>query len=82
MVCGRDPPRNTPPPPHPLPTGLSSLWAGTAQKRASETQHPEDGEKQGGGETSWMVWEWVEDLKKSIKVVPSYICLFLRPYKT
>lgn len=51
-----------PPPPPP------SVWAGPAQKRASETRHPEDEERHGGRrESHWMVWEWVEDLKKSVK---------------
>lgn len=46
-------------PPPPTTTGLSSLWAGTALKRASETQHPEDGERLGGGETELNgVSEW------------------------
>lgn len=68
MVRGRDSPRNPPLPP----TGLSSLWAGTVRKRASETQHPENGERQGGGETELngvRVSERLEKVYKDISLI-------------
>lgn len=50
VVSGRDSPRNPPPSSYSSSSSsrLSSPWAGTARKRASETQHPEDGERRGG----------------------------------
>lgn len=51
MVCGRDSPRKPPPPSRPLPPACRHCGRAPLGTGASETQHPEDGERQGGGET-------------------------------
>lgn len=80
MVCGRDSPRNPPSPPSPHRPVVTV--GGHRSEKSERNTTPRGRREARGRRESWMVWEWVEDLKKSIKVVPSYICLFLRPYET
>lgn len=66
----------TPPPPPYRP--VVTVGGHRSEESERNTTPRERREARGEERPSWMVWEWVKDLKKSIKIVPSYVCLVLR----
>lgn len=60
------------------PPSPPSVWAGRARKRASETRHPEDGERRGGRReyTEWCECEW--RTKKSLLRKRSTSLIYVR----
>lgn len=64
MVCGRDSPRNPPHPPAPFHRPVVTVGGHRLEQERAKHNTPKTERGKGEERRSWMVWEWVEDLKK------------------